>query len=281
MNAECGVVVGDYLITNLTIGQGLQSTVVKAFHTKTNESLVAKICRFKDNQDKQMFLKEVEILQKLADCKHIVQLKDVVVDQHEGIMLLEMLKTDLMTCIRKRLLTVEQQMYVFEQVCIGVREIHSRNICHLDLKPENILVSADFKTVKICDFGMSTILGKNGLSEVSGGTLLYCAPELFAGWCFKGKKADIWSLGIVYHVLLTSKWPYPTNYSQKQLNEAIQTGRIQINNSLSEQNVLLMKKMTNLNPKSRIDIKSLCYQVNTTPKERLFDFSHLKLFFSR
>ena len=44
------------------------------------------------------------------------------------------------------------------QICEAVSYLHKVKIVHQDLKPENILLSADHKTIKLCDFGVSNQL---------------------------------------------------------------------------------------------------------------------------
>ena len=46
-------------------------------------------------------------------------------------------------------------MNIFQQICNGLAHIHKTKVIHRDLKPANVFVSADGKTVKIGDFGLS------------------------------------------------------------------------------------------------------------------------------
>lgn len=40
-----------------------------------------------------------------------------------------------------------------------MKYLHSANIIHRDLKPANVLLNSKGLTVKICDFGLSRIVG--------------------------------------------------------------------------------------------------------------------------
>lgn len=53
------------------------------------------------------------------------------------------------------LLTTEQTRRTFRDVVLGLEYLHRQGIIHRDIKPANLLWSADHKTVKISDFGVS------------------------------------------------------------------------------------------------------------------------------
>jgi len=124
---------------------------------------------------------------------------------------------------------------------------HRFNICHRDLKPENILLEDkivgqfrpprsllysnyppdghSIKHVKIADFGMSTLDQLNGLLRTSCGSPHYASPEIVRGntsvtspapviSClplyrrYTGSASDIWSCGVVFFALCTSRLPF-------------------------------------------------------------------------
>ena len=55
--------------------------------------------------------------------------------------------------------------------------MHKRDIVHRDLKPENIIVQVQHgDTIKLCDFGLSVVVGKGVSGDVGSPT--YMAPEV-------------------------------------------------------------------------------------------------------
>ena len=83
---------------------------------------------------------------------------------------------------------------------------------HRDIKPENILMATD-GSVKIADFGLSRILGNDSQQESLTathqimGTLQYMAPEQLEGSRGVDRRADIYSLGVVFYEMLTGELP--------------------------------------------------------------------------
>uniref|UniRef100_A0A2C9M6Z5 Protein kinase domain-containing protein n=1 Tax=Biomphalaria glabrata TaxID=6526 RepID=A0A2C9M6Z5_BIOGL len=87
--------------------------------------------------------------------------------------------------------------------------LHKHDIVHRDLKPENILyenLSQDSK-LKICDFGLSTIVSNKVSLVTLCGTPGYCAPEVLKGNNY-GKSCDMWSVGVIAYILLCGYEPF-------------------------------------------------------------------------
>ena len=62
-------------------------------------------------------------------------------------------------------------------ICVGLEEIHKKNLIHRDIKPENLFISKDYK-IKIGDFGLSKLLkASQTIVKTQHGTLEYMAPE--------------------------------------------------------------------------------------------------------
>ncbi|PAV62215.1 hypothetical protein WR25_00794 [Diploscapter pachys] len=110
---------------------------------------------------------------------------------------------------------------VIAQTASALSYLHARKIVHRDIKPENLLLSRRWH-VRLCDFGLAcTVLGP--LFRVCG-TPTYCAPEVLKE-CGYGYPADIWSLGVLLHVLLLGYAPFRSG-DRTRLFRLITQGRI-------------------------------------------------------
>ena len=92
----------------------------------------------------------------------------------------------------------------------ALAHIHAQTTKHMDIKPANILVrrvralKLGFR-VYIADFGLSRSFAANEHSQTDGPTARtpkFCAPEVF-DFDYRGRSADIFSLGCVYLEILT------------------------------------------------------------------------------
>ena len=79
---------------------------------------------------------------------------------------------------KRRKLSEKVAKFIFRQIILGIKHIHSQLIVHRDLKLENILIDMD-KNFKICDFGICIILlSQNQVLYSHCGTPMYIAPEI-------------------------------------------------------------------------------------------------------
>jgi serine/threonine protein kinase len=92
-------------------------------------------------------------------------------------------------------------------ICNGLAHAHSQGILHRDIKPANILLDTQLQP-KIGDFGLARPLdAKVGENEAIYGTPGYTAPEVVAPPHTVDQRADIFSLGVLLHELLTGLLP--------------------------------------------------------------------------
>ncbi|GMF44073.1 unnamed protein product [Phytophthora lilii] len=93
-----------------------------------------------------------------------------------------------------------RSIHIMTQVFAGVNYLHQQiGIAHRDLSLENVLMHNG--ECKVSDFGLSVAAKARCKERV--GKEYYMAPEVVAGKTYDPVKADIWSLGIMWFILLT------------------------------------------------------------------------------
>lgn len=109
-------------------------------------------------------------------------------------------------------LSVENILSLFKQVCDAVEYAHHNQVVHRDIKPSNILVDLCGRP-KLLDFGIAKLLAGNSFDApvtTATGFLMtpeYAAPEQLTGSKI-GKVSDVYALGIVLYELLTGDLPF-------------------------------------------------------------------------
>mmetsp|Transcript_158929 Transcript_158929/g.292713 ORF Transcript_158929/g.292713 Transcript_158929/m.292713 type:complete len:1016 (+) Transcript_158929:129-3176(+) len=125
--------------------------------------------------------------------------------------------------------------YIFLQIVLGLRFIHSKGVAHRDLKPENVLINrkdsrSGLLEVKISDFGHSKLVNDGytvGMTRV--GTPHYWAPEIedsrtrAMGY---DEKVDLWSLGALLYVMLEGRHPPDSSLSRCDSRLSLEAQRL-------------------------------------------------------
>ena len=92
-------------------------------------------------------------------------------------------------------------------ICHGLAHAHEHGIIHRDIKPSNILLDLEARP-KIGDFGLARNTGQTVQEgEEIFGTPHYTAPEVVNAPQKVDHRADIFSLGVLLHELLTGHLP--------------------------------------------------------------------------
>jgi len=252
----------DYNIDNNAIlGEGL-AKVVCATHVVTGDVKAAKLVNI-SNDGLETFYNEAQILQYLnsIDCKNIVRLVSSSIYKDTGIIIMERLERDLLDLVLENSLSLSQKKEIFRQICNGVKECHDNGIAHLDIKPENVLVNISNEnnfTVKLVDFGASQHKDNKGMVYRVRGTIHYNAPEVFSQTQngVDGNAADIWSLGILFHVLFTGTWPVQTD-NPEELRSLLTRGSLHMSSLLSKEQTKFLQSILLVNPARRPNIDKI------------------------
>ena len=84
---------------------------------------------------------------------------------------------DLFDYLKKRNFKLEERhaAILIHQIATAVYYLHSYGIVHRDLKPENIIMTDDteYASIKLLDFGLGKILGRNQTFSDKCGSIVY------------------------------------------------------------------------------------------------------------
>ncbi|MBL4685843.1 MAG: serine/threonine protein kinase, partial [Nannocystaceae bacterium] len=198
------------------IGDGGMGQVYAAEHMDLERTVAMKVllpalCRAPEAL--AMFRREARTASKLG-AEQIVEVYDFA-ELPDGRLMFAMELLDgptLADLLEEGPLSAPRVTAILRQVCKGLAAAHKAGVVHRDIKPENIVLVKNREgrpdTVKILDFGISTILDdKQSDSAVSAGTPYYLAPEFIAGHEFDGRM-DQYALGCTAYELLSGKPPF-------------------------------------------------------------------------
>jgi serine/threonine protein kinase len=94
-----------------------------------------------------------------------------------------------------------QAANIMNGICNGLAHAHEHGIVHRDIKPANILLNLKAEP-KVADFGLAHA-NDSDQPGLFMGTPGYTAPEVFQDPEQAGQLADIYSVGVILHQLLT------------------------------------------------------------------------------
>lgn len=100
----------------------------------------------------------------------------------------------------------EQAVILAAQAARAVDVVHAAGVLHRDLKPSNLLIDARGRPV-VGDLGSAKQLAEASGFTVTTGTPAYMAPEQAYGRPLD-VRADVYSLGVLAHELLTGSVPF-------------------------------------------------------------------------
>nr|XP_015193653.1 PREDICTED: serine/threonine-protein kinase BRSK2 isoform X3 [Lepisosteus oculatus] len=167
--------------------------------------------------------REIAIL-KLIEHPHVLKLHDVYENKKYLYLVLEHVSGGELFdyLVKKGRLTPKEARKFFRQIISALDFCHSHSICHRDLKPENLLLD-EKNNIRIADFGMASLQVGDSLLETSCGSPHYACPEVIRGEKYDGRKADVWSCGVILFALLVGALPFDDD-NLRNLLEKVKLG---------------------------------------------------------
>ena len=198
------------------IGQGAFGKVNIGLNVLTGRVVAIKSFNKKNFDMNNDFMKKIIYetnLMKKLNHKNVTKILEMFEDDKYILIIMEYINGgNLFSFVKKRRkLTEKISKFLFRQIILGLKHIHSKNIVHRDVKLENILIDLN-NTIKICDFGIGRVLSSpQELLHDQCGTPMYMAPEILFSTKEKGYKGfpvDIWSAGIALYIMLSGTLPF-------------------------------------------------------------------------
>lgn len=226
-----GNTVDDYIIGK-QIGQGAYATVCFGLHKETSRKVAIKIYekyKLLDPQRRKSVRCEIRLMERLRH-PNIVIFHEALDTSKQIYLVMDFVGGGSMHHFLKkrpgRRLDDQVAKRLFYQVCQGIRYLHDRHIVHRDVKLENLLLD-EAGTVKIIDFGFSTIVPPGKKLKIFCGTPSYMSPEIVARKEYSGFCADIWAMGVLMYALLCGSFPF-RGQNDRDLYRKIVRGVFQI-----------------------------------------------------
>ncbi|XP_075404059.1 serine/threonine-protein kinase BRSK2 isoform X2 [Tenrec ecaudatus] len=216
--------VGPYRLEK-TLGKGQTGLVKLGIHCVTCQKVAIKIVNREKLSESVLMKVEREIaILKLIEHPHVLKLHDVYENKKSLYLVLEHVSGGELFdyLVKKGRLTPKEARKFFRQIISALDFCHSHSICHRDLKPENLLLD-EKNNIRIADFGMASLQVGDSLLETSCGSPHYACPEVIRGEKYDGRKADVWSCGVILFALLVGALPFDDD-NLRQLLEKVKRG---------------------------------------------------------
>ena len=274
-----------YRLTRVILGRGEAGEVFEAVDIVRNvEVAVKRISKSSATFVRSKVLKEIDALALCRGQPNILQLTEFFEDETAFFLVFEKMRGGrLLDRIRIRSGFNEAEAAgVVRDLASALRFLHESGIAHRDVKPANVLCVTEVDLdVKLCDFDLCSSTSKASSTprlQTPVGSLEYMAPEVLDAFLDErdekeyDKKCDLWSLGVLAHILLVGNPPFVGKCGisprcgwddgeacaacQRDLTQAIKAGQIDFSDdswfTISEEAKDLISKLLEREPNKRI-----------------------------
>uniref|UniRef100_A0A8C5EEC9 Serine/threonine-protein kinase BRSK2 n=1 Tax=Gouania willdenowi TaxID=441366 RepID=A0A8C5EEC9_GOUWI len=251
--------VGPYRLEK-TLGKGQTGLVKLGVHCVTCQKVAIKIVNREKLSESVLMKVEREIaILKLIEHPHVLKLHDVYENKKYLYLVLEHVSGGELFdyLVKKGRLTPKEARKFFRQIMSALDFCHSHSICHRDLKPENLLLD-EKNNIRIADFGMASLQVGDSLLETSCGSPHYACPEVIRGEKYDGRKADVWSCGVILFALLVGALPFDDD-NLRNLLEKVKLGVFHMPHFIPPDCQNLLRGMIEVDASKRLTVRLTQY----------------------
>jgi serine/threonine protein kinase len=209
MALKIGDTTGDYEIVDV-LGSGGMGKVYKVRNVLSDRLDAMKVLLPDLSSNKELgdrFLREIKV-QASLNHPNIASLYTALRVDNQLLMVMELVEgLTLEQKIHREPIAYEDAVEYLLQVLAALDYAHRRGVVHRDIKPANIILTPD-GNIKLMDFGIARVTSERRLTKtgVALGSLFYMSPEQIKGES-PDVRSDIYSLGVTFYEVLTSKRP--------------------------------------------------------------------------
>jgi serine/threonine protein kinase len=215
------------------LGEGGMGQVYRARHLQLGKAFALKIISpafALDTAARARFNEEAKLASEISH-PNIVSVVDFGEDAQFGAyMVMELVEGEALIADGTAPMSIRRAIDILGQIADALDHIHRRGIVHGDVKADNIMLTGETdgpsagarrrRIARLLDFGLARRPGGESEEEVSGSPH-YLAPERAAGGP-PSVAADVYALGVLAYLLLTSTLPFDGNVVEilmAQINE--------------------------------------------------------------
>mmetsp|Transcript_46971 Transcript_46971/g.68655 ORF Transcript_46971/g.68655 Transcript_46971/m.68655 type:complete len:405 (-) Transcript_46971:178-1392(-) len=214
-----------YSITSDVLGKGRFGKVRRITNRATGCDWAVKAAQTSSDVNCSLIKAEVSILQEISH-KNIIKPIDVYDTSSRVYIVLPLCKGGTLSSFLIERLESGKKVCVTEcavlisQLLSAVSHFHRHGIVHRDIKASNILLENNGRerltSLRVSDFGLATRFDStspDNYMRTLAGTASFMAPEVIRRRY--RKKADVWSSGVLFYLLLYGKLPFSGHSSSE------------------------------------------------------------------
>ena len=174
----------------------------------------------------------------------------------------------------KNLKTQNEKLRLFVKILTLVSQIHAKNIIINNITPQNIFIN-NRKNPIFLDFSKSV---ENEKKAIPSGSIEFTSPEMLQHYKTLEQKytpkQDIWSLGILFYLILYNKLPFKAKTNNEFISELFYSKGIFIEKNTSLNIVTILNSMLKLEPSNRgslYEIEAECIEGVVNMNKRITD----------
>ncbi len=228
--ALVGQVLGGRYRIDAVLGIGAMGAVFRAYHTGLAREVAVKLLHkdlMASPDMRARFAREAAAVSKL-DHPNCVRITDFGSDEDYQYLVMELLQGAPLSNALEGPIAPERAVEIADEILAGLEHAHGHGLVHRDIKPDNIFMVREGggKTrAKVLDFGIVKLQeGQDGPQLTKMGMIFgtphFMSPEQATG----GEvdlRSDLYSVGIVLHLMLSGQLPFDSDEPIKVLRHQI------------------------------------------------------------